>query len=50
MTIAQQAILVAGPKAEAFLERFCEHKVALVNVDNGHRARQFGASRGQEEE
>ena len=26
-------ILVTGPKAEAFLERFCEHKVALAKAD-----------------
>jgi hypothetical protein len=27
------SILVTGPKAEMFSERFCEHKVALVKVD-----------------
>jgi hypothetical protein len=27
------SILVTGPKSEAFLERFCEHKVALVKAD-----------------
>jgi hypothetical protein len=27
------SILVTGPKAEAFFERFCEHKVALVKAD-----------------
>jgi hypothetical protein len=27
------SILVTGPKAEAFFERFCEHKVGLVKAD-----------------
>jgi hypothetical protein len=27
------SILVTGPKAEAFFECFCEHKVALVKAD-----------------
>jgi hypothetical protein len=27
------SILVTGPKAEAFFEPFCEHKVALVKAD-----------------
>ena len=27
------SILVTRPKAELFFERFCEHKVALVNSD-----------------
>ena len=27
------SILVTGPKADAFFERFCEHKVALVKAD-----------------
>jgi hypothetical protein len=27
------SILVTGPKAGTFLERFCEHKVALVKAD-----------------
>jgi hypothetical protein len=27
------SILVTGPKADAFFEQFCEHKVALVKAD-----------------
>jgi hypothetical protein len=27
------SILVRGPKSEAFFERFCEHKIALVKAD-----------------
>ena len=27
------SILVTGPKAEVFFERFCEHKIAVVNSD-----------------
>jgi hypothetical protein len=27
------SILVTGPKAEAFFERFCEHKIGLVKAD-----------------
>jgi hypothetical protein len=27
------SILLTGPQAEALLERFCEHKVALVKAD-----------------
>jgi len=27
------SILVTGPKAEIFFQRFCEHKVALANAD-----------------
>jgi hypothetical protein len=27
------SIPVTGPKAEAFFEQFCEHKVALVKAD-----------------
>jgi hypothetical protein len=27
------SVVVTGPQAEAFLERFCEHKIALVKAD-----------------
>lgn len=27
------SIFLTGPKAEAFFERFCEHKIALVKAD-----------------
>ena len=42
------SILIRGPKAEAFLERFCEHKVALgQGGGKRHSERQFGRSGAQ---
>jgi hypothetical protein len=41
------SLLVTGPKAEAFFERFSEHKIALVKAD-GKDIRRVSMSLRQE--
>jgi hypothetical protein len=44
------SILVTGPKAEAFFERFSEHKIALVKADGKDIVRLTMALRREKEE
>jgi len=44
------SILVTGPKADAFFEQFCEHKVTLVKVDGKDIMRVTMALRERTEE